>query len=412
MRIFSIITAVIVVGALYMLVIERERLMEFVGVEATAQTPDDAIETAAEPVAQNSERIVSVVVKTSKAQNIDSTILLRGRTEAARQVTVQAETSGLVASDPLRKGQYVEAGQLLCEIDPGTRLSALAEAQARVPEAESRVPEAEGRLAEAKARLTEAEINDNAAKQLSEDGFASSTRVASTRAAVEAALAGVQAAMASVNAASAGIEAAEASLSSARKEIGKLKISAPFAGLLETDTAELGSFMQPGTPCASIIQLDPIKLVGFVPEADVDRVEIDAFAIGLMTTGSEVLGKVTFVSRSSDPETRTFRVEVTVPNKELKISDGQTAEIFVSAEGQNAHLLPASALTLNNDGALGVRIAEGDTAAFRSVNILRDTIDGIWVSNLPDVVDVIVVGQEYVTSGVKIKTTNEKDISQ
>ena len=43
---------------------------------------------------------------------------------------------------------------------------------------------------------------------------------------------------------------------------------APFAGLLETDTAELGALLQTGSPCATIIQLDPIKFVGFVPEAE------------------------------------------------------------------------------------------------------------------------------------------------
>ncbi len=409
MRIFPFITAAAVVGVLYLGIFERERLLGFAGSEPAVEADTAEVETKQEkPV----ERVVSVVVKTSVAQNIDSAVLLRGRTEAARQVTVQAETTGLVRSEPLRKGAYVDAGQLLCEIAPGTRIAMLNEAQARVPEAQARLPEAQGRLAESKARLSEAEINDNAAKQLSADGFASSTRVASTRASVQAAKAGVQTAMAGVEAARAAILSAEASLAAAEKEIEKLEVRAPFSGLLETDTAELGSLMQPGAPCATIIQLDTIKLVGFVPEAEVAKIEVGAFAGARMTSGEEVRGQVTFLSRSSDPETRTFRVEVGVPNTDRKIRDGQTAEILIASEGQNAHLVPASSLTLNNEGTLGVRIAEGEKAAFVPVSILRDTIEGIWVAGLDEQVDIITVGQEYVTDGVAIKTTNEKDISQ
>lgn len=410
MRIFSIITAIVVIAALYMLVIERDTLMSYVG--GSEETPAPEVEAVAVAPVENAQRVVSVVVKTSVAQNIDSAVLLRGRTEAARQVLIQAETSGLIVSEPLRKGQFVEKGELMCEIGAGTRLAALAEAEARVPEAQARVPEAEGRLEEARARLNEAEINDNAAKQLSADGFASNIRVAGTKATVESARAGVQSAMSGVQSARAGIESAEAALSSARKEIEKLQIKAPFAGLLETDTAELGSLMQPGAACATIIQLDPIKMVGFVPEADVQRVEVGALAGARMTNGEDVRGTVTFVSRSSDPETRTFRVEVAVPNVDLKISDGQSAEILIAAEGKSAHLLPASALTLNSHGALGVRIADGDMADFKPVTILKDTVNGIWVAGLPESLDVIVVGQEYVTAGVKITTTNEKDITQ
>jgi multidrug efflux system membrane fusion protein len=415
MRFFSIITAIVVVGVLYLLVLERDTLMSFAGVgtsEAAQEVADDTAEQASEEPDNTTIRVVHVVVKPSVAQVIDSAVLLRGRTEAARQVIVQAEVSGLVRSEPLRKGAYVEEGQLLCEIDPGTRLAILTEAEARVPEAQARLPEAQGRLAEAEARLSEAEINDNAAKQLSEGGFASSTRVASTRAAVQAAKAGVQTAMAGVQSAKAGIQAVEAALSGAKKEIERLDVKSPFAGLLETDTAELGSLLQPGGHCATVIQLDPIKLIGFVPETEVDKVTVNSPAGARLASGKEVRGKVTFISRSADMETRTFRVEVQVPNKDLAIRDGQTAEILIASEGQSAHLVPASSLTLNNDGALGVRIAKDSKAAFVQVSILRDTVDGIWVAGLPEQADIIVVGQEYVTDGVAIKTTAEADVSQ
>lgn len=411
MRIFSIITAIAVTLALYLVVFERDRLLSFAGggTQSEAEMVEDAPST--EPVEQSATdedatRVVSIVALKSVAQAIDNAVLLRGQTEAARHVDARAETSGLVSSEPLRKGTYVEAGQLLCEISPGTRLSSLAEAEARLPEAKARLPEAQGRVLESEARLTEATINDNAAKKLSVDGFATEVRVAGTRAAVQSALATIETARAGVESARAGILAAQAAIASAENEIDRLKIIAPFAGLLETDTAELGALMQPGGLCATIIQLNPIKLVAFVPETDVAKVDVGARAGGRTTAGQTVEGRVTFISRASDPETRTYRVEITVKNDDFALRDGQTTEILIGAAGQRAHLLPASSMTLDDVGTLGVQLATKDEhAKFAPVTILRDTTEGIWVTGLPDEVAVIIVGQEYVTDGVAIKTT-------
>ncbi|MEC9196981.1 MAG: efflux RND transporter periplasmic adaptor subunit, partial [Pseudomonadota bacterium] len=196
---------------------------------------------------------------------------------------------------------------------------------------------------------------------------------------------------------------ARAGVAMAEKEIDRLTITAPFDGVLESDTAEIGSLMQTGSICGTVIQLDPIKVVGFVPETEVNRIQLGARAGARLTTGQEVTGKVVFLSRSADETTRTFRVEIEVANPELTIRDGQTAEVAIGAQGAMAHLLPQSALTLNDDGALGVRVVgAGNITRFMPVDVLRDTIKGVWVSGLPSESDVIVVGQEFVTDGVPI----------
>ncbi len=377
MRPVSILTALIVMAVLYLAILERDRLTAFATKKPAAEesqtaadesaVPDaDATETAeADPATEEtSETRVSVIAVKSTAQTIDSAVLMRGQTEAARQVEVRAETTGQVISDPLRKGTFISQGQLLCEIDIGTR---------------------EAQLAEAEARLVEAEITSTAASKLAEGGFASETRAAGARA---------------------SLQSAQAAIKAANREIERLKITAPFEGLLETDAAELGSLLQAGSLCATIIQLDPIKLVGFVPETQVDNVEIGAIAGGRLASGNEITGRVTFISRSADPLTRTFRVEVTVPNPDLKVRDGQTAEIAVASAGADAHLLPQSALTLDNEGTLGVRtVVNGDEAGFVPVTVMRDSLEGIWLTGLPKEVEVIVQGQEYVIEGVPIAVT-------
>lgn len=403
MKIFPIFAAVLVAAALYVLVFERERVTAWMP-EAETEAASDSV-TADDSDAEKTDSI-RVVAMESHARVIESAVILRGRTEAARQVTVAAETQGQVISEPLRKGAYVNAGDLLCRLDPGTRQASLAETQARLTEAMGRVPEAQAALAEANARVREAEINVNAARQLSEDGFASETRLVSAEAVMESAVAGVQRANSSVTSAQAGIQSAEAAVAAAMREIERLMITAPFAGLLETDTAELGTLMQPGAPCATIIQLDPIKLVGFVPEANVSKIAVGAPARARLTSGEMVTGRVTFLSRSADETTRTFRVEVNVANSDLAIRDGQTVAIEIAADGRTAHLIPQSALTLNDDGLLGVRtITADDTVLFQPITMLRDTAEGVWITDLPETVNIITVGQEFVTDGVAVLPT-------
>jgi len=407
MRLVPFLTAILVTVTLYMLVFERDALMAFAKAESTTQAAPET-PPAADPVgaAIAETATIGVVVLRSQASEIDSAVVLRGQTRAMRQVEVRAETTSTVISEPKRKGSFVKAGDLLCELDPGTRPASLAEARARKAQAESAMPEAEARLDEAKARLKEARINDNAAQKLAQTGYASETRRVATEATVRSAEAGIKAAEAGLETSRASIEAAAAAVDAAQREIGRLTIMAPFQGLLESDTAELGSLLQPGALCATIIQLDPIKVVGFIPETEVNRVQVGALAGAELATGLQVQGRVTFLSRSADETTRTFEVEITVANPELLIRDGQTATIAISSDGAKAHRLPQSALTLNNEGELGVRVVrEGNKVGFVPVELVRDTPTGIWVTGLAEQADVIVVGQDFVTEGVTVTPT-------
>ncbi len=412
MRIFSIIAALAVAAILYFVIVERDAVIAITAGTPSQEASLDSAQTDASDAPQQ-EGLVQVVVQTSTVKTIDTAVALRGETRAAREVNVKSETSAIVISEPLRKGQRVEVGQELCRLDEGARGAALLQAQAQLDEARSRVPESKARLDQAQAQLAEARINQNASAKLSDSGFASTTRVANAEANVATALAGVESARAGLQAAQSGIEAAAASVASAEKEMERLIISAPFGGLLESDTAELGALLQPGDLCAAIIQLDPIKLVAFVPETEVVRVKVGAPAQATLATGqADVTGTVSFLSRSADEMTRTFRVEIEVANPDQAISDGQTAEILISGDGAKAHLLPQSALTLNDEGVLGVRSIDADAIVqFHPVQLLRDTPSGVWVGGLEDSLDVIVLGQEYVVAGVKVAPTY-RELSQ
>jgi membrane fusion protein, multidrug efflux system len=361
MRWVSILSAAVVGAVLYAFIIERDRLQAIAGAESQSAAKASAASEWADP--RPAQSIVDVVVLRSTAREVGSGIVLRGRTEAERRVIVLSETTGRVISEPLRRGARVETDDLLCKLDPGTRLAMLEEAE---------------------ARYREAEANATASERLSERGYTAETTAIANRAA---------------------LQAAQAAIEQAKLEIERLEIHAPFGGLIESDTAEFGALLQPGSECATIIDLDPIKFVGFVAEQAVDRIKPGAPVTVRLVTGQEFQGKITFVSYSADPDTRTFRVEADIPNAALQIRDGLTAEGVVVTEEAMAHLVPQSALTLDDAGRLGLRLVEDGTARFAPVEVIRDTETGILLSGLPDEIDVIVTGQDYVTDGEPVAVT-------
>jgi multidrug efflux system membrane fusion protein len=127
-----------------------------------------------------------------------------------------------------------------------------------------------------------------------------------------------------------------------------------------------------------------------------------------LITGERAEGHLRFVAQSADPATRTFRVELEVPNDASTIRDGVTAEIHVTTRTVLAHRISPAILGLNDSGVVGVRIVEqGNRVRFVPVTIIADGADGVWVAGLPPTVTVITVGQEYVINGQVVNPVPE-----
>ncbi len=354
MRLTSLALALLSAGALYYWFAVRGPAEDMAVTVVTVAT------TGAE-AEQN--RPVPVMVEVSEARPMVDQLVLRGRTVAIRNVSVPAETAGLVISQPLRKGTTVAEGDVLCRLDPGARAA---------------------QLLGAEAGLAEARIEAEAATTLSRKGFAAET----TRMARQAQL-----------------EAAQAQVDLVKLDIARLVIHAPFDGVLETDTAEIGSRLDLGDTCATVIDLSSVKVSGYVSEQEVDQIVPGQTATARLINGRTIPGEISFISRVSDPETRTYLVEVTLLNQDGRIRDGMTAELRIDLPAEVAHLIPQTALTLDDAGRLGVRLAVEGKARFVEIRIIRDEIDGVWVTGLPERAAVIVVGQEFVRDGRSIAPT-------
>ena len=332
--------------------------------------------TEAETGAATALQSVRTSTYVAKAMPIE--VPLRGRTQAKASVTASAETSGIVDVVHVTKGSTVAAGDALCTLDQGTRAAAVAQAEAGV--------------AQANASLVQAQADFDTNKELRDKGLAAPN----TGRALEVAL----------TAAQAGISSATAALDNAQAELDRTEIVAKVPGVVQDPLAVAGSMLAMGSPCATIVQLNPIVFVSQVPEARVGLAKLGLDATIKTVTGQDGAGKVTFISATADAATRSFPVEIELPNTDFAIRDGITATATVNMGTAPAHLLPQSVLTLNEDGILGVSAVVDGKVKFMPVTIASDTREGVFVLGLPASVDVITVGQEYVVDGQAVDATN------
>ena len=188
------------------------------------------------------------------------------------------------------------------------------------------------------------------------------------------------------------------------------KVKAPFDGYLETFSVKEGDYLNTGAVCATIIDPDPMRLIGEVSEKEINFVKVGAKAEAELISGKKVEGVVSFVSTSANKGTRTFRVEIDVKNSDRSIRDGVSAQIAIKGDTILAHKISPSILMLGEAGELGIRtVNEDDQVEFKKIDILEDSMEGIWITGLPKNTRIITIGQEYVFQG---QTVNVKEISE
>jgi multidrug efflux system membrane fusion protein len=310
------------------------------------------------------EPLKRVRVKESISQPQYQEIVIRGRTQASRAVGLRAETAGRIARIMAEEGKRVDKGAPLARIDPAERIAALAEAE---------------------ALLRQRQIEFNAAKALSEKGYRSDTKLAE---------------------AAAHLDAARARVSQMKTDIDRTTIRAPFDGILEKRLVELGDYVKIGDDIARVVDLDPVFVVGAVSEREVGALKVGAAAIASLVDGRRLSGILRFIGAVADAATRTFRVELEIPNPEGSIRDGITSQIHLKSAEVRAHFLSPALLTLDDAGRLGIKaVDQTDRVVFHPVRILSDKPGGIWVLGLPDRINLITVGQEFVRVGQKVRSS-------
>jgi len=189
-------------------------------------------------------------------------------------------------------------------------------------------------------------------------------------------------------------------------ELNRTEVKAPFSGYIEK-IVKPGNFLERGQICATIIQLNPITFVAEVPESDINKVTEGQQVVLNLITGETIEGKLTFVSKSASSLTRTFKVEAEIENKNGVIRDGITSEMIIKTSKIKAHKITPSVLMLNDKGILGIKIIRDlEIVKFLPITILEDSEDGIWVTGIPNQIQLITQGQGFVEDDQKVLVSN------
>ncbi len=300
------------------------------------------------------------------AQQYTENMILRGRTENKRTVMVRSETAGRIIDRPVERGDRVTEGDPLCRIAMDDRQAG---------------------LTEAREALNQAQIEYKGALKLKAQGFQSDTAIAQAKA---------------------KLAATKAQVERRKIEIARTTIRAPFGGQVENTGLEVGDYVSPGGVCATIVDLDPMLLVGEVAEVSVARLNIGEPAVGLLADGRRVEGVITFIGQQSNAKTRTYPIEIQVDNADLSLRSGITAEIQLPLDQVVAHHLSPALLALDDGGDIGIRTLDEDQrVVFNHVKILDDDNTGVWLTGLPERATVITVGQELVVAGERVEVEFE-----
>jgi multidrug efflux system membrane fusion protein len=324
------------------------------------KSPESASESSATPRGERSLMRVSTVK--SLAQSVVNEVTVSARTEPNRSVEIRAEAEGRIVELNAERGALIREGAQIARID---------------------MRDLEARLAEASARIDQHRLEFEAAERLVSQALLSEVQIAEARA---------------------QLVASEAALANIELEIEHTRVYAPFEAVVQEREIEIGDFVQVGDTIADLVDTNPLIVVGAVSEQEVGALTVGSPGSAEIIGGQSVEGTIRYISPVADQATRTFQVELAVPNSGNRLRAGMTAELRLAGDEIVGHLLSPGLLTLDDTGTIGVKSVDAENRVrFVPVEILRSTSEGVWVSGLPQTTRIIAVGQGFVTDGEPVE---------
>ena len=357
---------------------------------------------------EGDEFTFSVETKIFTSSLIDQSIELQGQTIHNKKIDVKSETTGKINSIEFSRGDKVSENSEMITISLEDRKEKLLSAEKDLERLSKEIilneKNRDNLLRQNVERIELYEIEYASAKQLIDKGLSSKSKLslasfnlANAKADREDIKIKFESTLASLEAQITNVKSV---LKNIKLDIDKTSIKAPFDGIISEKMVEETEFISVGTPLFSIIDLDPIKIEGYLSEFDVNKVSVGTKAFIEDSNGIKKSGIISFISPSAETSTRTFEITIEADNQDLSYKSGITTKIVIKGSELKAHKIPPSILTLLDDGTVGVKAVDNQNmVTFYPTKTIKDTIDGMWVSGLPEKVNLIVSGQEYISIG-------------
>ncbi len=311
----------------------------------------------------------SFIVSAVKVINEKTNIFVRasGATEPTFSIDVIARRNGLVTQILVNEGTDVSEGQILAILDKETLLTDL-----------------EAAIAAEKSAKQSFEI----AEKLGKQNFASSLDLIQSEAA---------------------LKQAQAQVASIRQQLDFTELRAPKSGKLEILSLESGQFVQKDRTVATILGMNPMKLIAPVPQTQVGKISVGNEVIIAIPGTQEKKGFVKKVASSANEATRTFDVEIEIDNTDGSVRSGMSSEVSIIIDNAEAFLVSPAHLAISEDGSLKVKLVDDiNVVKIIDVNLVRASGNMAFVSGLKDGDLMLTTGQAFVSEGEEIEFELEK----
>lgn len=326
-------------------------------VRAADSAPADAVDHTAVAV------VAQPVVQSTRAWSTTASGIVNANTT----VDVAFEVPGKVIAAGPDEGQAVRAGQPLAALDP-----------------------AEYRLAV-------------------EQASAQSERMANDRDRNRPLLAAGSIAPADMDHLESGARQSAAAAELAKKRLADTRLAAPLTGIIARRAIEVGAMVGVGQPVYTIVSLDPVRVRVGVPEGDIGHIaEGEAATVRIPALDASFIGRVSLIGVAADPTTRSYSVEITVPNSARRLRAGMVAEASLTTKATTAAIMVPAAAVLR-DGASATTIVyvldrDGARAHSRRVTTGIARADSLEITTGLAVNDrLIVAGQQRLRDGDRVR---------
>lgn len=318
--------------------------------------------------AEESGRSDAVYVKTVRLEpsSFYEYLEITGTVKARNQIKIIGEEGGLLKTVRKDKGSYARSGDTLAVL-------------------ENRVLEAS--FKEAKAGLQQAELNHKSSKVLfskkaiSENEFLASQYT---------------------------MDRARAAYDFARARYEKLFIVAPISGRVNDRYYDFGAYIMPMTPVFELIDNGKVKVEAGVAERFISDIGMNTPVTLTFDAYRDVSirSRVSFVSRSIDPISRTFKIEIDLDNSDQKLAPEMIANLKLLRKAfKNKIVIPIDAL-LNTETGRTVFINDNNTAREVNIDVMAIHEDSVLVDGLLPDQELVVLGQQDLSDGAAIQAMN------
>ncbi len=246
-------------------------------------------------------------------------VQLPGTVEAPRTSTVASEIAGLVVEFSGREGRTVVKGQPLAQLRRDNHELSLRAAEAQLQEDEARHKLAERNLERARGLFNS---KDYSQKQLDDALF-------------------------EFNAWQGRVERLKAEIARIKDDIERQTIRAPFGGVILREHTEIGQWVAEGGPVCDLVALDELEVSVEVPERYFGNIKLGSRpkVTFEFVSGLQVTGRVSSMIPQADPQARTFRLKVRIPNPGGRIGVGILAQVSLpEGEAYRATVVPKDAI--------------------------------------------------------------------